>query len=194
MKREIIKSNLYGIDIETEAIEIAKLRLWLSLVVDEELNKVEPLPNLDYKLAVGNSLTETLKGKRIIEPKEYQNSLYESETQKLTNEFVKLKKQLTDEMDVKKKSEIRKKLENVEWRLIEQGLTAEIDTKMQQALNLSNRYNIARIEIPSSERKKISKLMDDVNKTKSHLKKQKTSKPFFLPPVHFVEVFANRRI
>ncbi len=194
MKREIIKSNLYGVDIEPEAIEIAKLRLWLSLVVDEELNKVEPLPNLDYKLAVGNSLTETLKGKRIIEPKEYQNSLYESETQKLTNEFVKLKKQLTDEMDVKKKSEIRKKLENVEWRLIEQGLTAEIDTKMQQALNLSNRYNIARIEIPSSERKKISKLMDDVNKTKNLLEEAKKSgaKPFFLPQVHFVEVFANK--
>ena len=56
-KRHAIEHCLYGADIDAGAIEIAKLRLWLSLVVDEEdRSKVQPLPNLDYKMVCGNSL------------------------------------------------------------------------------------------------------------------------------------------
>ena len=53
-KRHAIQSRLYGVDIDPGAVEIAKLRLWLSLVVEEETPT--PLPNLDYKIVVGNSL------------------------------------------------------------------------------------------------------------------------------------------
>lgn len=56
-KRDAIQSCLYGVDIDAGAVEIAKLRLWLSLVVDEEERKtIKPLPNLDYKIVCGNSL------------------------------------------------------------------------------------------------------------------------------------------
>ena len=56
-KRHAIEHCLYGVDIDSGAIEIAKLRLWLSLIVDEEdRNKVQPLPNLYYKIVCGNSL------------------------------------------------------------------------------------------------------------------------------------------
>jgi len=56
-KRHAIQSCLYGVDIDAGAVEIAKLRLWLSLVVDEEdVQEIKPLPNLDYKMVVGNSL------------------------------------------------------------------------------------------------------------------------------------------
>ena len=56
-KRQAIEYNLYGVDIDSSAVEIAKLRLWLSLIVDEEdRNKIRPLPNLDYKIVQGNSL------------------------------------------------------------------------------------------------------------------------------------------
>src|SRR6266498_1574638 len=56
-KRHAIQASLYGVDIDPGAIEIAKLRLWLSLVVDEEdVQLIKPLPNLDYKVVVGNSL------------------------------------------------------------------------------------------------------------------------------------------
>jgi type I restriction-modification system DNA methylase subunit len=56
-KRNTIHNSLYGVDIDPGAVEIAKLRLWLSLVVDEEETKqIKPLPNLDYKIVVGNSL------------------------------------------------------------------------------------------------------------------------------------------
>lgn len=56
-KRHAIQSCIYGVDIDPGAVEIAKLRLWLSLVVDEEdVQQIKPLPNLDYKIVVGNSL------------------------------------------------------------------------------------------------------------------------------------------
>lgn len=56
-KRHAIQNCLYGVDIDPGAVEIAKLRLWLSLVVDEEdVHQTRPLPNLDYKVVAGNSL------------------------------------------------------------------------------------------------------------------------------------------
>ncbi|MFA4909786.1 MAG: TaqI-like C-terminal specificity domain-containing protein [Desulfobacteria bacterium] len=56
-KRRCIEHSLYGVDIDPGAVEIAKLRLWLSLVVDEDdIKNIKPLPNLDYKIVYGNSL------------------------------------------------------------------------------------------------------------------------------------------
>ena len=56
-KRNAIQESIYGVDIEPSAVDIAKLRLWLSLVVDEDdFGNIKPLPNLDYKIVVGNSL------------------------------------------------------------------------------------------------------------------------------------------
>ena len=56
-KRHAIQNCLYGVDIDPGAVEIAKLRLWLSLVVDEDdVKQIKPLPNLDYKVVTGNSL------------------------------------------------------------------------------------------------------------------------------------------
>jgi len=56
-KRHAIQSCLYGVDIDPGAVDIAKLRLWLSLVVDEDnVQHIKPLPNLSYKIVCGNSL------------------------------------------------------------------------------------------------------------------------------------------
>ncbi|MCU0417790.1 MAG: N-6 DNA methylase [Cytophagaceae bacterium] len=54
VKENIIQNSVYGVDIEKGAVDIARLRFWLSLVVDEE--KPRALPNLDYKIVVGDSL------------------------------------------------------------------------------------------------------------------------------------------
>ena len=56
-KLDIIQQNLYGVDKDEFAVNIAMLRLWLSLAVDYEGEVPEPLPNLDYKVAAGDSLT-----------------------------------------------------------------------------------------------------------------------------------------
>ena len=61
-KWHCIENCLYGVDIDASAIEIAKLRLWLSLVVDEEsYDQIRPLPNLDYRIVYGNSLLNVEK-------------------------------------------------------------------------------------------------------------------------------------
>ncbi len=56
-KLEIIQRNIYGVDLDTFAVNIARLRLWLSLAVDFEGENPPPLPNLDYKVEQGDSLT-----------------------------------------------------------------------------------------------------------------------------------------
>ena len=53
VKREIIQNNIFGVDIEQGAVDIARLRFWLALVVDAD--SPQPLPNLDYKITCGNS-------------------------------------------------------------------------------------------------------------------------------------------
>ena len=54
VKEHIIQNSIYGVDIEQGAVDIARLRFWLSLVVFEDTPK--PLPNLDFKIVVGDSL------------------------------------------------------------------------------------------------------------------------------------------
>ena len=56
LKLHIIQCNLYGVDIDEFAVNIAMLRMWLSLVIEYEGEQPEPLPNLDFKVVKGDSL------------------------------------------------------------------------------------------------------------------------------------------
>ncbi len=60
IKREIIQNSIHGVDIDPGAIEIARLRFWLALVVDED--EPRPLPNLDYKIHRADSMIEMIRG------------------------------------------------------------------------------------------------------------------------------------
>ena len=60
IKKSIIQNNIYGVDIEKGAVDLARLRFWLNIVVDED--KPTPLPNLDFKIRQGNSLLECYEG------------------------------------------------------------------------------------------------------------------------------------
>ncbi len=59
IKKHIIQKNIYGVDIERGAVDIARLRFWLALILDEETPQA--LPNLDFKIMQGNSLLEQYK-------------------------------------------------------------------------------------------------------------------------------------
>src|SRR5690606_4858700 len=59
-KLDIIRHSIYGVDIDKGAVDIARLRFWLSLIVDEQ--DPQPLPNLDYKIMQGDSLKESFEG------------------------------------------------------------------------------------------------------------------------------------
>jgi hypothetical protein len=60
VKEHIIANNIYGVDIESGAVDIAYMRFWLSLLVD--MKTPIPLPNLDYRIVVGNSLVPMVCG------------------------------------------------------------------------------------------------------------------------------------
>ena len=83
IKKEILQQNIYGVDLDRGAVDIARLRFWLSLVVDEDVP--QPLPNLDYKIMQGNSLLEQYKKhdlSHLMLPRKMENgrsfSLYEN--------------------------------------------------------------------------------------------------------------------
>ncbi len=67
LKKNIIQNNIYGVDIEKGAIDIARLRFWLSIVVDSKCScdEAQPLPNFDYKFMQGDSLIPTFDGKYV---------------------------------------------------------------------------------------------------------------------------------
>lgn len=99
-KSHCIHHNLYGVDIDPSAVEICKLRLWLSLVVDEQrIDVIEPLPNLDYKIVRGNSLINmpenVLRDQQLEKEIERLVEKYFAETDKQA------KRELKDEIDGK---------------------------------------------------------------------------------------------
>jgi len=62
IKKQIIAHNLYGVDVMEEAVEIARLRLFLALVASaHSVDDLEPLPNIDFNLLAGNSLIGLLR-------------------------------------------------------------------------------------------------------------------------------------
>ena len=62
-----MKRSIFAVDIEPSAVDITKLRLWLSLVVDADIRTINTLPNLDYNIMVGNSLIERIQGIKLFD-------------------------------------------------------------------------------------------------------------------------------
>lgn len=61
-KLHAIERSLFGVDINPTAIELCRLRLWLSLLVEEESGQVYPLPNLEYRTVTADSLRDFVGG------------------------------------------------------------------------------------------------------------------------------------
>lgn len=99
LKRHAIENSLYGVDVDPSAIEIARLRLWLSLVVDElDFQRIQPLPNLDYKIMQGNSLLEEFAGVKLFDESLLDGSTQDIETHKtaLREEIIRKQNQLIE--------------------------------------------------------------------------------------------------
>ena len=64
-KLHILQNNIYGVDIQPMATEISRLRCFLSLICDEDKNKIEPLPNLEFKFLTANSLLPLTQEKQL---------------------------------------------------------------------------------------------------------------------------------
>lgn len=61
-KTGIIRDSIYGVDLQPIAVEVSKLRCFLTLIVDEDIDDaadnrgIKPLPNLEFKFVAANSL------------------------------------------------------------------------------------------------------------------------------------------
>ena len=184
LKIETIENSLYGVDIEPSAVDIAKLRLWLSIVVDTRDNDIRPLPNLDFNFMVGNSLIDEFDGVQLFDEKLLTKRLketYTETTNKLFNvatsyqrdlfagteslkadimlDLDKKHKEFFKERNTDKKKEIKNKIEELEWILITETLTAS--------------GNVSKI-------KELEKL------------KQQKRKPYFLWKLEFAKVFQEK--
>ncbi|MDO8446059.1 MAG: TaqI-like C-terminal specificity domain-containing protein [Deltaproteobacteria bacterium] len=135
VKQGIIQNSIYGVDIEKGAVNIARLRFWLSLIVDEDLPR--PLPNLDYKIVVGDSLLPKFEGEVVdidwdtksIGGKEAQAVL--EKIQKGLNEIVKKQKQYFDAPE-KDKMSLKAEIRNLKMDLLINQLALD---KIKYAFN-----------------------------------------------------------
>ena len=124
-KRRCIEHSLYGVDIDPGAVEIAKLRLWLSLVVDEDdIKKIKPLPNLDYRIMQGNSLISEFMGISFDSDKQNsENLMFKDETDELIEQFQQKKDDFFRESNVSRKSNQKEEVDKL--------LSKKFDTKLR---------------------------------------------------------------
>lgn len=124
LKQHAIQDGLYGVDIDPGAVEIAKLRLWLSLVVEEEsIKNIRPLPNLDYKIMQGNSLLGEYEGVELIdrsffekeEPREKELAALKERQNELQQEYIKLHSERN--LTKIKKAELAARLKTLEKQI-----------------------------------------------------------------------------
>ncbi|MDR2104298.1 MAG: hypothetical protein LBP51_00935, partial [Deferribacteraceae bacterium] len=121
LKRYCIAHNLYGVDIEKGSIEIAKLRLWLSLIVDEEATEhIEPLPNLDFRLMHGDSLVDFLESSSLkTSHSSYNTEEYSEGLDEFEKEFKRAKDRLFEVSIKAEKEEARTKVASLLRKIIE---------------------------------------------------------------------------
>ena len=132
IKKHIIQNNIYGVDIEKGAVDIARLRFWLSLIVDEETPQA--LPNLDFKIMRGNSLLEQYKGadlSTMTDAKWNENetlSLFEDMLDVLRRELRIMIAQYYDCTNHKEKLELKSQIiDNVRQQLFEQHIGGDFN-------------------------------------------------------------------
>jgi len=102
-----ILPNLYGFDIEPEAIEIARLRLWLSLIIDQK--EPEPLPNLDMNIIVIKDSLHQPNPQTTLDPK----------IEQLREVFSEVKAKYLNEHDAKNKLMLKKQLQKISEEIAE---------------------------------------------------------------------------
>lgn len=174
LKLETIQNCLYGVDIEPSAIDITKLRLWLSIIIDSDNNNVRPLPNLDFNFMIGNSLIDEFEGMKLFD-------------ETLLNDEV-LKKETN-------KGKIGRQKSLLGSESIKQGILEDIFSKQARFFTEKNLENKKRLK-EEIEKLEISliKFTLEVNQNLSKLNeiekgRRERRKPYFLWKLEFAKVF-----
>ncbi len=212
IKKQTIQNCIYGVDIDPGAVDIAKLRLWLSLVVDYDLEEIEPLPNLDYKIMQGNSLLEELvlgdttvklydqqiiqkalgsKKMKTLFEQESQVSLFDGENDKVLKTMRALQLKYFSTSDSESKKKIRDQIDKIEHDLIDVSIRAETEQLSAQRLNIRTIPGIGLLPNDAKRLMNISSKESQIMTVLDELKKTGT-KPFFLWHLHFTDVFEEK--
>lgn len=131
-KRRAIEHSLYGVDINPEAVEICQLRLWLSLVLDYRGHprEVRPLPNLDFRIRVGDSLIDRFEEVAFVES--LPSGSYQAPFElvgKLDGEHEKIERWLSEYEHAipSRQREIRDLIQKAKLRVLKAQVTAQRD-------------------------------------------------------------------
>lgn len=126
-KLYLIENCIYGVDIQSIATQISKLRFFISLIVDQKIDKskpnfgVRPLPNLETKFVAANTLIGIDKPKE----GEFTGSLFDNtEVKKLEAQLKKVRHKLFSSKSPKRKRELRVEDKNLREQianLLEEG-------------------------------------------------------------------------
>ena len=199
LKTEIISNNIYGVDIEKGAIDIARLRFWLSIIVDEQTPHV--LPNFDYKFMQGNSLIPTFDGKFINLETEKINKEYYKKLVAEKKELYRLK-QLHYNASGNEKHELDVKIKYSILRLIAVRLGYESRSWYKNHVTQNSlfkdeetSFDIVRKTLPKEKQKVIEfveALSNKLNDTSVPIEKRsQINIHFFDWRIMFTEVFDN---
>jgi adenine-specific DNA-methyltransferase len=204
-KEAIIRDTLYGVDIKPEAIEIAQLRLWLALVVDQTLEQARPLPNLDYKLMAGNSLIETIDGEPVlgestkammgadVTPKQPTLGLFETDKERFKLDELRAKFfRATPE----ERRKLREDITAQERRIVSTSLREKAEVQ-QQIINQIGKMS-AQMDgkLKASDERKLKTAVEKLarlTKLQEDMVKPDYTLPFFLYRLHFSEVFDTEK-
>ena len=201
IKLEIIQNNIYGVDIEQGAVEIARLRFWLSIIVDEP--SPATLPNLDYKIMKGNSLLTTFCERYINLDTKAQHHEKIAEMNKEKLNLYTLKQQhytATGDQKLQLNVDIKKSI----LRLIAHQLGVEsrswFENNVQQLDAFDSRqmsFNKVRLQLPAEQQQVIDKC-EHLYKTLCNnnlplVERSQTDIHFFDWRMMFTEVFDTKQ-
>lgn len=124
IKRHIMEQNIYGVDIEKGAVDIARLRFWLAMIVEEK--DPIPLPNLHFKIMQGNSLLESYQGvdlSDMTKVKPITRNLFDSEDIERETLVADLKKYYETSDHAERDRLFNEIIKNVRRQLLEKSIT-----------------------------------------------------------------------
>lgn len=198
-KRRCIEHSLYGVDIDPGAVEIAKLRLWLSLVVEEEdIQNIRPLPNLDYRIMQGNSLISEFIGVDFDAPDPNKDSLFKDEVDDLVEIFCQKKVDFLNESNVTKKEALKREIDDLIIKIFESKLKKSKAKFFNAIKTIEKTYALEPDETQRQAQVKAAKAriykkfnldLEDVEQQLKDFTSGRQIKPFFMWTLYFSEVF-----
>ena len=184
-KLGIIQQCIYGVDIQPIATQIAKLRFFISLLVDQsekpgETNRgFEPLPNLDFKIVTANTLIPVPQSDEIT------TGLFENQTDSFFEQFNELTYNYFNKSKPEDKKELRKKINSLVKRKIEEKI---IQTESNFKTALDSRFNKV---IEKKNKKIIEKKEREISLWQSYTNIFKHESVGFFDPRYFFPMAAD---